>query len=389
MRRKSVVAGFVLASFSCAFATASGASETKTYTYDALGRLVATTVTNGAATTIAYDPAGNRRSYTVSGAGAAGSGGSFLVDGSFESPPQNGGYAYNPIVSGVTFTGYAGVQGNGSAWGFADAPDGSQTGFLQSYGGTGGTIAFAVSGLTPGASYQAGFSIAQRPAWGAAATVTASFDGTALGSFTPASTAFAQVATARFTATAATGTLTLSVPGTAADSSVAVDKVAIVAVAPSPAVADASFESPSQNGAWAYRPAAAGATFGGNAGLAANGSAWGFADAPDGAQVAFLQGGSATASATITLAVSGLTPGASYRIVFSHARRPVTDTMWFNVWFNGTDVADVMSTSTAFTQVTSAPFTATATTGTITFTGVVTANPISAAVDNVTVVPAS
>jgi hypothetical protein len=87
--------------------------------------------------------------------------------------------------------------------------------------------------------------------------------------------------------------------------------------------------------------------------------------------------------------VSGLTPGASYRIVFFHARRPIDDAMWFSVFFNGTDVADVMSTSTAFTQVTSAAFTATATTGTIAFTGVVTANPISAAVDNVTVVPAS
>ncbi|HEY0313558.1 MAG TPA: Ig-like domain-containing protein [Allosphingosinicella sp.] len=50
-----------------------------TYSYDALGRLVATsssgTVNNGLTTGIAYDPAGNRSCYTVAGA-ATGTGGS-------------------------------------------------------------------------------------------------------------------------------------------------------------------------------------------------------------------------------------------------------------------------------------------------------------------------
>jgi hypothetical protein len=53
------------------------ASETVTYTYDALGRLVATTNTgstnNGLTTSVAYDLAGNRNSYNVSGAGGSGS----------------------------------------------------------------------------------------------------------------------------------------------------------------------------------------------------------------------------------------------------------------------------------------------------------------------------
>lgn len=47
------------------------ASETVTYTYDALGRLVATShsggVNNGLQTGVSYDPAGNRSNYTVSG----------------------------------------------------------------------------------------------------------------------------------------------------------------------------------------------------------------------------------------------------------------------------------------------------------------------------------
>jgi hypothetical protein len=42
MRSKTVAARLFLASSSCALATASLASETTTYTYDALGRLVVT-----------------------------------------------------------------------------------------------------------------------------------------------------------------------------------------------------------------------------------------------------------------------------------------------------------------------------------------------------------
>lgn len=53
------------------------ADETVTYTYDARGRLVAIassgTANNGVATAIAYDPAGNRNTYAVTGAATGGS----------------------------------------------------------------------------------------------------------------------------------------------------------------------------------------------------------------------------------------------------------------------------------------------------------------------------
>lgn len=52
-----------------------GAQTTMTYRYDALGRLVGSSVSSGGSTTatdIAYDAAGNRKAYKVSGASGSG-----------------------------------------------------------------------------------------------------------------------------------------------------------------------------------------------------------------------------------------------------------------------------------------------------------------------------
>src|SRR5690606_35999668 len=68
-------------------AVAGAASETKTYTYDALGRLVKAqssgTVNNLDTNSICYDPAGNRTQYKSNGAGGALNCGS----GSSNNPP--------------------------------------------------------------------------------------------------------------------------------------------------------------------------------------------------------------------------------------------------------------------------------------------------------------
>lgn len=206
--------------------TAAPASETITYRYDELGRLVGTSstgnVNNGLTTSIDYDPAGNRKTYAVAGAGSGGGGGgaAIVADGSFEDPPQNGGYAYGPTVTGVTFGGDSGVAANGSPWGFPTAAEGNQVGFLQ---GT-ASIALSVSGLTPGTAYVARFWIAPRISTGGT-PVTVSFNGTSVGTFTP--TAAAYVATTAFTPSAATGTLTFTT-GATTDVSTAIDAVAVV-----------------------------------------------------------------------------------------------------------------------------------------------------------------
>jgi len=67
-----IVALVLLASLSVG-----AAAETATYQYDALGRLVASTLSHGTvvSTSIGYDPAGNRSSYVVGGSGAGTGGG--------------------------------------------------------------------------------------------------------------------------------------------------------------------------------------------------------------------------------------------------------------------------------------------------------------------------
>ena len=71
----------------CSLGAGGSASETKTYTYDALGRLVQAqssgTVNNQDTSSICYDPAGNRTQYKSDGAGSVVNCGS----GSSNNPP--------------------------------------------------------------------------------------------------------------------------------------------------------------------------------------------------------------------------------------------------------------------------------------------------------------
>lgn len=116
----------------------------------------------------------------IASAGAAAA--ATVVDGSFEDPhltPGTYGYGVeNPgtgLLSGVpvglTFDNGSGIQSNGSAWGFAAAPAGKQTAFLQSYPGqngqTAGVITQEIDGLVAGKTYSLSFEVANRPGYGA------------------------------------------------------------------------------------------------------------------------------------------------------------------------------------------------------------------------------
>jgi hypothetical protein len=108
-----------------------------------------------------------------------------LVNPSFEIPALSGGYQYNPSAPGIgwTFSANSGIQGNGSAWGAAPAPNGTQTAFIQIISSISQTLS-----LNAG-SYTLSFQASRRGSQVQPVKVTV--DGTQIGSLvSPASTSF-------------------------------------------------------------------------------------------------------------------------------------------------------------------------------------------------------
>lgn len=162
--------------------------------------------------------------------------------------------------------------------------------------------------------------------------------------------------------------------------------VVTAAPLPAPVVTNGSFEAPEMGTgfyAYAYNPNSG---FTGNSGIAANGSGWGFAAAPDGDQVAFVQNG--PAAAIVSLQVSGLVPGASYKVSFRMSGRPGYVAIPLTLAFDGQSIGTFQAATASFAAATSPAFTATASSGTLTFTGIATADYYTSGIDLVTVAPA-
>ncbi len=159
-----------------------------------------------------------------------------ISDFSFESPAlAAGSYQYNPTGSPWTFTGNAGIESNGSAWGAAYAPDGAQAAFLQTgTSGAAGQISQTVT-LNPG-TYQISFWAAQRAGY-AVNPIQVQVDGQNVGGpITPTSTSWAQYQTVTFTITSA-GPHTITFVSTAPNSGdydSFIDAVSIAETAPVP-----------------------------------------------------------------------------------------------------------------------------------------------------------
>ena len=168
-------------------------------------------------------------------AGAAVYAGPSVADASFETPSQGGsGYTYNPSASGVSFVDGAGVQGNGSAWGFQNAPDGVQTAFLQN----GGSIYLDVMGLTVGQTYSFSFDLSGRPNYGSNPVSVNYLEGPtdpAFGVFTPADNSWRTYTTAQFTAQDSQGTLIFAGVNASGDNDTGLDNVRVNTVATSAA----------------------------------------------------------------------------------------------------------------------------------------------------------
>jgi len=301
-------------------------------------------------------------------------------------------FAYNPSGSAWTFVGYSGVAGNNS--GFTDhnpsAPDGTQVGFIQLTGSFEQSVTFTAGTYTITAQ------AAQRGTWQSQnQTVDVYVDGSKVGSFSPPSSAYTAVATNTFAVSG--GLHTVKFVGEATlDSTLFIDALAIVASsgtvatpAPQPvSIVESGFESPSVGtnnfSAFAYNPTGSAWTFAGKSGLAGNGS--GFTDnnpsAPQGSQVAFLQGASAVVSQSLNFAASG-----TYNLVISIASR---GGQWnvaqqvVSVYLDGNQAGTFAPNSTSY-QTYSVAFSAAAGTHVLSFRGTVDADS-TALIDDVVII---
>ena len=128
----------------------------------------------------------------------------------FETPALDGpNYQYNPTGAGWTFTGYAGVQEAGSAFGSYFPPQGIQTGFLQMTGSISQSITL------PAGTYCIRFLAAQRTSVGGAQGISVTFDSTNIGTFNPvnSSGSFTPYVTNSFTSSGGTHTITFTGTG--------------------------------------------------------------------------------------------------------------------------------------------------------------------------------
>lgn len=155
--------------------------------------------------------------------------------------------------------------------------------------------------------------------------------------------------------------------------------------APTPAIASYSFEAPSVPGSFQYTPTVSGASFVDRSGVAANNSAFGFNPAPDGQQVGFLQSYQNTGG-IITLNVTGLTVGQSYYFKFQSAQRPGFAVTPLQVSWQGANLGSYTPASASFQQFSSQGFTATSSSGQVTFAATPTSGETGQALDNVTIV---
>jgi YD repeat-containing protein len=150
-------------------------------------------------------------------------------------------------------------------------------------------------------------------------------------------------------------------------------------------VADGGFESPALTSSphYQYYPAGTPWTFTGTSGISANGTTFTSSNpsAPEGTQVAFLQeAGSMSQSITLTAGSHVISFYAAHRGTSGH-----NGSQTVRVLVDGTSVGDFTPSGTSYQLFTSASFTATPGTHTITFEGLVSTSDVTAFIDKVQV----
>ena len=240
----------------------------------------------------------------------------FVDGGDFETPITNSApfYVYRPANDDQwTWSGASGVQRNGSGLG-TDAPRGVQTAFLRS--GNGATSRFSKPITLDAGTYRIRFKAAQSVGSGGV-PIQIKLDETALGApIAPTSTAFDIDYSAPFQVNADGSTYRLEF-GTDSLGGYAMSLIDAVSIEPVAPVSSGGFETPVYGSAPFYgtRPAGSDWSWSGAAGINHNGGLG--ADAPEGVQTAFLQGG-----ATASFFSQNIAPGAgTYQVKFKAAQR--------------------------------------------------------------------
>lgn len=287
-----------------------------------------------------------------------------LANGGFETPSLGNGFQYSPSGASWAFVS-AGVSGNSSAFtnGNPAAPEGTQAAFIQ---GAGAYISQQVSGFQVGTKYVVTFSAAQRGnccnAGGLDFQVLV--DNKSLGTFKPLGTNYVAAAANIFTATAGTHTLKfVGLNSSGGDNTALIDNVQISpATQPPPVSADnGGFESPVVGNSFQYGPTGTSWIFAGGTGVAGNSSAFtnGNPAAPEGSQVAFIQGG----GPYISQMLSSFRTGVSYSVSFKAAQRGNccnAGGLDIDVYLDSTLLGSFKPAGATYTDMSTAPFTTTA-----------------------------
>jgi hypothetical protein len=224
-----------------------------------------------------------------------------ISDGSFEAPglPAQS-YQADPNGSPWQFSGTAGVSGNNTAFTSANpnAPNGSQVAYLQGTGSVNQIIyldagSYSISYLAAqrANSYQTHPQQIEVLVGSIPAGASTAPNMTVVGTATPVGGTYRLCQTANFTVPAGAYSIELAGMNAGKGSTALIDQVAIAPVVD--AISDGSFEAMGlAANTYQYRPDGSPWQFGGSAGVSGNGSAFTASNpsAPDGSQVAFLQG---------------------------------------------------------------------------------------------------
>jgi hypothetical protein len=285
-----------------------------------------------------------------------------IGDGGFAAPQlAAGAFQYSPDGSPWQFSSGAGVAGNGSAFTAANpnAPSGTQVAFLQGNG------SMSQSTYLDAGTYNLTFQAAQRAGKSQSSfqEIQVLVDGAQVGLATPASTSYALCQTSNFTLAAGTHTISLlGLDPQGGDNTAFVNELAISPAADT--ISDASFEAPGLPAkSFQYAPNGSSWQFSAFAGTSEVGSAFGVGTAPNGSQVAFLQGVS-------SMSQSVFLDAGAYGISFQAAQRSGKSQSSYQeiqVLVDGAQVGLVTPTSTNFGAYQTSTFTVAAGTHVIEF----------------------